>query len=208
MALAHAVSDKTVAAYGAPTCSSAAATDGGMGRILRPRPPQSFRSTDRSLITRRGDMGRHAYGFVTIWRAHMFPIREATLSFGEISDYWSREIQPPASPDELLDILVGAWWLAEIRSSTGATRLELLKRMFERMYGNGDAPIFFIVGQSIPPPFQELPDGALLVDLRSRVSVPSSNIGIWDEDNCSDAFRALAQTCSSYPDHKPGFLLN
>jgi hypothetical protein len=136
----------------------------------------------------------------------MFPIREATLSFGEISDYWSREIQPPASADELLDLLVGAWWLAEIRSRTGATRLELLKRMFERMYGNGDTPIVFIVGHSTAPPLQELPDGGLQIDLRPRISVPSSNIGIWDEDNCSDAFKMLAQTCSSYPDHKPGFL--
>ena len=42
----------------------------------------------------------------------MFPIRKNTLSFGEISDHWSREI--PLSQNELLKGLEGAWWLGEI----------------------------------------------------------------------------------------------
>ena len=53
----------------------------------------------------------------------MFPIAKPALSFGEISDYWSREISPPASSNELLNILVSAWWLGELRGGSVNSRL-------------------------------------------------------------------------------------
>jgi hypothetical protein len=40
----------------------------------------------------------------------MFPIAKPALSLREISDYWSREIWPPASSEELLSTLESAWW--------------------------------------------------------------------------------------------------
>jgi len=38
----------------------------------------------------------------------MFPIAKPVLPIQGIADYWSREIDPPASKNELIDILV-AW---------------------------------------------------------------------------------------------------
>ena len=122
----------------------------------------------------------------------MFPIAKPALSFGEISDYWSREISPPASSNELLDILVSAWWLGELRGDFVNSRLELLKLMFTSMYRD-DLGIVFIVGDDAAPPPVELPDGSLKIDLRPQIRVPSSNIESWDEAACTNAFHALAE---------------
>jgi hypothetical protein len=74
----------------------------------------------------------------------MFPIAESTLSFGEIADYWSREIHPPASWDEILRTLESAWWLGELRGNSGPTRLQRLKNMFTSMRHRDDLEIGFI----------------------------------------------------------------
>ncbi len=57
----------------------------------------------------------------------MFPIARAALSFLDISEYWSREIYPPASSHELLNTLVSAWWLGELRGDSKHSPLQLLK---------------------------------------------------------------------------------
>jgi hypothetical protein len=49
----------------------------------------------------------------------MFPIAKPALSFGEIADYWTREIHPPASWEEILRTLESAWWLGELRGNSG-----------------------------------------------------------------------------------------
>src|SRR5262249_60235207 len=73
----------------------------------------------------------------------MFPIRKNTLSFGEISDHWSREI--PLSQNELLKGLEGAWWLGEICGGSGMSRLEYLKHIFKSMGHRDDLGIVFVV---------------------------------------------------------------
>jgi hypothetical protein len=122
----------------------------------------------------------------------MFPIATAALSFREISDYWSRVISPPASSNELLNILVSAWWLGELRGDSVNSRLELLKIMFTSMYRD-DLGIIFIVGDDAGPPEIELPDGFSIVDVRPQIRVPSSNIESWDEAACTKPFHALAE---------------
>jgi hypothetical protein len=134
----------------------------------------------------------------------MLPIAESTLSFGEIADYWSREIYPPASWDEILRTLESAWWLGELRGNSGPTRLQRLKNMFTSMRQRDDLEIGFIVSP-----------GPLPVDLQDRfkpryqIRVRSDHTESWDEAACSDAFAALAKTCSkeSYPELKVGFTL-
>jgi hypothetical protein len=122
----------------------------------------------------------------------MFPITKASLSFGEISDYWSRKIEPTAS--SLLSILVSAWWLGELRGNSRHPRLQLLKTMFTSQYKD-DLGIVFIVsdggGSSVPK--LPLPDGSLEVDLRYEIPLPSSNTDNWDEAACKEAFQRLAQ---------------
>jgi hypothetical protein len=111
----------------------------------------------------------------------MLYIGEPTLSFDEISKHWSREEH--YSQDELLDELVRAWWRGEIRCKSGVTRLELLKRMFERMHDRDHPAIVFIVGQ----------DTTRELDSRPRIPVPSRDASSWDEGACRDAFDALAR---------------
>jgi hypothetical protein len=81
----------------------------------------------------------------------VFPIAESTLSFGEIADYWSREIRPSASPNELLSTLVSAWWLGELRGDSKHSPLQLLKIMFTSMYRDDLALLWQIFrGHGIP----------------------------------------------------------
>jgi len=137
----------------------------------------------------------------------MFPISKETLSFLAISEYWSREIQPPASPNELLALLEGAWWLGEMHGDSAISRLELLKRMFKSMHDRDDLGIVFIVGNdAVRPLVKELLDGSLMVNVRHEIRLPSSDTNAWDEAACKDAFYSLAQTSSleSYPEIAPG----
>jgi hypothetical protein len=138
----------------------------------------------------------------------MLRIAKATLSFSEISDYWSREISPPASSNELLDTLVSAWWLGELRADFVHSRLEYLKKMFTSKYRD-DRRMVFIVGDDARLPAVALPGVPVKVDLRPTVRLPSSNIDSWDEAACRDAFSDLAQISSlqNYPDFTIGLSL-
>jgi hypothetical protein len=138
----------------------------------------------------------------------MFPIGDATLSFREISNHWSREIQPPASRNELLRVLESAFWRGEIHGNSRWSRLEFLKGIYRPLHDRDDLGIVFIVGEDADKSrVEELPDGGAWVDLRRRIHLPSGDMDTWDERTCSDAFRALAETSSteSYPDVTPIF---
>jgi hypothetical protein len=139
----------------------------------------------------------------------MFPIAKPALSFGEVADYWTREIHPPASWEEILRTLESAWWLGELRGNSGPTRLQRLKNMFTSMRHRDDLGIAFVVGDCAGPRPVELPDGSLKVDLRHQIRIPSNDPESWDEAACRDAFHSLAQTSSkeSYPDLTVGFTL-
>jgi hypothetical protein len=137
----------------------------------------------------------------------MFPIATSTLSFGEIAEYWSREIRPTAKWEELLGALESAYWLGELRGISGPTRLQRLKNMFTSLRHRDDLGIVFIAGDCAVPLPVELPD--LKVDLRHQIRVPSSNTESWDETACTNAFHTLAKTSSkeSYPELTAGFTL-
>jgi hypothetical protein len=128
----------------------------------------------------------------------MFPITKAALPFLEISDYWSREIHPPAPPKELLHVLEAAWWLGELRGNSFHSPLQLLKKMFVSMRDQNDLGIIFIVGDHEGPPPIELPDGCVKVDVRQRIPVPSDDPDNWNETTCGAAFGALAEACSRH----------
>ena len=63
----------------------------------------------------------------------MFPIpSKRKLSIVEIAKHWSREIEPPASPQELRDVISKAWWRGELIATDGASRLSILRGYYSR----------------------------------------------------------------------------
>jgi hypothetical protein len=132
----------------------------------------------------------------------MFPISKVDLSFLEIADYWSREIQPPASKSELLDLLIRAWWRGEI-FGYAPPRLEFLKKMFAKRSGKDELSgiVFNLEGQIGEPTETELADGCVDVDIRPRVPVPSGNTDGWDEAECDPAFQTLGSEAVSCVEH-------
>lgn len=136
----------------------------------------------------------------------MFPITEASLPLLQISDYWSRVIDPPASQKELLALLEGAWWLGEINGDSVRSRLELLKRMFTSLRDRADLGIVFTGSEPPDVQLRDLPDGSLILTVRHQIPLPSDDPDSWTEASCAEAFRALAQTPSneSYPEITPG----
>jgi hypothetical protein len=138
----------------------------------------------------------------------MFPITKVDLSFLEISDYWSREIQPPASRWELLDLLIRAWWGGELFGDA-RPRLEILKIMFAKR--SELSGLVFTLGDEVgeatvewpPNGSADVPDGSADVDICPRVPVPSKNTDVWDDASCAPAFQSLSSREVSCVEHYP-----
>jgi hypothetical protein len=126
----------------------------------------------------------------------MVPRSEDKLSFLKIAEYWSREIQPPASRDELLASLEAAWWRAELVAKSPRTRLQLLQTMFGSRESQSYGGIVFVTPNDAGRPvITELEDGEVGVDLSPRINVPSE-ADDWTEESCATAFLELAQAPS------------
>jgi hypothetical protein len=131
----------------------------------------------------------------------MFPISRETLTFSEVADYWSREIH--ASPDELLDLLISAWWLGEIVAyGPRPTRLELLKSIFTHRARDKGLVFTFDPTEESSTRYNE--DGTIEVDITPRICVPSNDPNTWTEPECESAFRSLAAV--SIVDNRPDLL--
>jgi hypothetical protein len=128
----------------------------------------------------------------------MLPIFKDKLSVREICDRWSQE--STYSWDDILAFLEGAWWRGEIKWESGATRLELLKHMFNWAHDHRLGRIEFVTREDASLPVDDLP--------RFRIIVPSYDPGTWSEASCASAFEALAEKPSLkyYRECSPGFL--
>jgi hypothetical protein len=132
------------------------------------------------------------------------------LSIGDITDYWSREIQPPTLREELQDFLEAAWWRGELKTDGPLTPLALLKSMVRSAREGDSTSLVFVT--AILPKGVELADGSLQLDvndLRPHIIVPSDDLQTWTEASCTPAFQALAQRPSRkyYPDRTFQFLM-
>jgi hypothetical protein len=117
----------------------------------------------------------------------VFPVPSSQpLSFPKIADYWSREMKPPTSRDELFDFLVKAWWRGDLLAS-GAERVDVLKAI----HNNPPSWITFEDDQQI----RELPNG--VVEVRRFVPLPKSNPDSWTDDDCTEAFQVIAEIWDS-----------
>jgi hypothetical protein len=132
----------------------------------------------------------------------MFPISKEKLILRDIANYWSREIRPPATADELLNLMVRAWWLGELVGDT-SPRVELLKKMAAKRNKEDELTnLVFVTPDEVElPTTKELPGGITEVDFRPRVPVPSTAMEAWDDALCEDAFSVLASDEVSHTDH-------
>ena len=120
----------------------------------------------------------------------MFPIPSGRkLSFFEICKYWSREIKPSASSQELRITLSKAWWRGELVAENGPSRLNLLRGIYST---RADFIAFIIPDETEPPQTKPLDDGLVEVFLRVRLPLPNSDSDTWTETNCVEAFEAIA----------------
>jgi hypothetical protein len=119
----------------------------------------------------------------------MFPIpTDQTLSFAKVASYWSRETTPLATFKESLDALVKAWLRGEL-AAKGAERVDVLRAIYRQP---PDLVAFKFVGSAKPQQFKEPPDQGVEAVWLWLVPVPNSKPASWNEENCAEAFEALA----------------
>jgi hypothetical protein len=122
----------------------------------------------------------------------MFPIPSGRkLSFIEIARYWSREIKPSASPDELRTTLGKAWWRGELAAANGPSRLNLLRAIYSTCE---DYIEFVIPDLPAPPTTRLLDNGDIEVFRLVRLPLPNPDPGTWTEANSAEAFEAVADS--------------
>ena len=144
----------------------------------------------------------------------MLPICRDKLSIDKITDRWSREIQPPTSPEELVDFLERAWWRGELKTDGPLTPLALLKSMYtSAREGHLTTLVFVTANDATTPQGIELADGSLQFDvndlMKPRILVPSNDPKTLTEATCAPAFEALAEKPSReyYSDYRIQFLM-
>ncbi len=129
-ALAHTIGNKAEAAYRRGDALEKRRTMmEAWRRGASPRGRMSWRSRGRPMSVNKASGGPCASVFglssttnsrVACSRGQlvgpesMFPKREPALSIQEISEYWSREIVPPASREELRSEIEKAWWRGDL----------------------------------------------------------------------------------------------
>jgi len=135
-------------------------------------------------------------------------------SISDITDGWSREIQPPTSREELLDFFETAWWRGQWKTDGPLTPLALLKSMYRSARERDLTTLVFVTkeDETISEGI-ELADGGLLFDVneleRPAILVPSNDPETWTEASCAAAFEVLSRTPSReyYPDRTIQFLM-
>jgi len=121
----------------------------------------------------------------------MYPIpAEQNLSLLDIAKHWSREITPRVEPLEVLDGLIKAWWRGELKPANGPSRADMLRVLYKN---HQDQIAFVAPGLDEPPSTKELPDGGVVVFRLWRVPLPNTKPKSWDDTNCADAFKAVAE---------------
>jgi hypothetical protein len=124
----------------------------------------------------------------------VFPIPvNQSLSFVEVSKFWSRETMPRATFKECFDTLLKAWLRGEL-VATGAKREHVLQAIHRQP---PDLVTFAVVGSAEPQQVEELSDGAKEIAWLWLVPIPNSEPETWNENNCVDAFAALASAWDS-----------
>jgi len=124
----------------------------------------------------------------------MYPIpAKQKLTLLDIADHWSREIEPPMGPSEVLDGLIKAWWRGELTAANGPSRPEMLRALYKNYQ---DRIKFVPPGLDEPVSTKTLPDGDVVVFRLWSVPLPNTRPKSWDDTNCAEAFEAVAKAWS------------
>jgi hypothetical protein len=123
----------------------------------------------------------------------MFPIpTDRTLSIREIADYWSRAIDPHASPRELCDTMIKSWWRGELLVPDAPRPIDMLRFLYANV--DRDEVVFVIPGAEPASTVAQLEDGSVLVDLHCvRVPLPNGSPESWTTENCGETLEAIAK---------------
>jgi hypothetical protein len=127
----------------------------------------------------------------------MFPIpANQPLTFAKVADFWSRDVTPRASRNELLNELVKAWWRGDLVAS-GAKRSDVLRAIY-----NFRPDLVSFAFPEAPDPKQEneLPNGSIEMLWLWRIPLPNSQPETWVDDNCVEAFQAVAEAWDGHPE--------
>ena len=124
-------------------------------------------------------------------RGCMFPIpSDRKLSVVAVAEYWSREITPPASAQDLRDTMGKAWWRGELVATNGSSRLSVLRGYYSR-----SARFIACVIPDVEEPPQWTPvDEEVIEFVRPlRVPLPNAKPETWTEAGCAPSFDAIAE---------------
>jgi hypothetical protein len=120
----------------------------------------------------------------------MYPISaEKRLSFFAIADHWAGELGQPNRYNQLLEDLFRGWWSGQFGLVEAERRFAMLKWLYK--HHRNDIS-FLIRGCVEPEATQELPDGAVVLDISYRVPLPNEDPSLWTQANCAQAFKELA----------------
>lgn len=124
-------------------------------------------------------------------RGCMYPIpSERTLSVVEIAKHWSRQIEPPASAQELRDVISKAWWRGELIAAKGASRLSVLHGYFLR---SAKFIAFVVPNMEESPQWMPVDEEVIEFVRPLRVPLPNANPETWTDADCAPAFDAIAE---------------
>lgn len=126
----------------------------------------------------------------------MFPISGEALSILCIARYWSREIHPTVSAEELRLRLEQAWWRGELVGDGDPDRSGALHLLYSTCQ---DCIAFALPGEEEPVRTME-DDGSLVVIRPVRVPLPGPDPRAWTESECSRAFEAIADGWDLMPE--------
>jgi hypothetical protein len=121
----------------------------------------------------------------------MYPFpSERKLSVVEIAKHWSRQIEPPASAQDLRDVITKAWWSSELIAANGASRLSVLRGYYSR---SAKFIAFVVPDMEESPQWMPVDEEVIEFVRPLRVPLPNGNPETWTEADCAPAFDAIAE---------------
>ena len=127
----------------------------------------------------------------------MYPLRDDHIRLGELANYWCRDMPQRQVEEEVLSLLVKAYWRGELQIR-GANdlkpfkRTELIKIIEDHERPKGDEAKILIGASEdeLPPKQIDNTDGSFSIDLRPRLILPKKHP--WPASVVAGAFETMS----------------